>query len=295
MRRSEALLFTRRAADGHANDTAALVHRAGLVRQFNSGLYAFTPTGQRVRRKLTDRIEAEMEAVGGRKVRLPHLTGSEPWKRSGRWAGFEGEMFTLEDRDGRQLCLAPSHEEGVVEFVDGVVRSYEDLPVLLYQVGAKYRDDRARAGLLRTREFAMKDAYSLHADHESLEDCYERVRAAYVRILEALDVEFVVAAAEAEVMGGSTSEEFLALADDGTVDLRYCSGGDCRFGVTDESPRATLSTGDDCPRCGRDLVAGEAIEVGHVFQLGTRYLDSARESRPSREGRAFRRPVGTED
>lgn len=271
MRRSEATLFTRREADGHGNRTVRLTRRAGLLRQFGSGLYAFTPTGQRVRERVIDLVEAEMDAVGGRKVSLPQLNGSEIWEQSGRWENFEGEMFTLEDRDGRQLCLAPSHEEGVVHLVDGVVRSYEDLPVLLYQVGTKHRDDRARNGLVRTREFAMKDAYSLHADRDSLETCYGRVRSAYVAILEALDVEFVVAEAEADVMGGSTSEEFLALADDGTVELRSCSADDCRFGVTDESPRSELGAGDACPRCGDRLVDGEGIEVGHVFQLGTRY------------------------
>jgi prolyl-tRNA synthetase len=271
MRRSETTLFTRREADGHGNGTVRLAVRAGLVRQFGSGRYAFTPTGQRVRENVIAAVEAEMDAIGGRKVSLPQLNGSEIWERSGRWESFEGEMFTLEDRDGRRLCLAPSHEEGIVALVDGVVRSYEDLPVLLYQVGVKHRDDRARNGLVRTREFAMKDAYSLHASRESLETCYDRVRSAYVEVLEALDVEFVVAEAEADVMGGSSSEEFLALAEDGTVELRSCSAGDCRFGVTDESPRSGLAAGDACPRCGERLVRGEGIEVGHVFQLGTRY------------------------
>jgi len=272
MRRSETTLFTSREAT-HDNDTVALTHRAGLVRQFGSGLYGFTPTGERVREGLIDVVDTEMRAIGARKVRLPQLNDSGIWERSGRWGSFDGEMFTFENRDGKAMCLAPSHEEGVVHLVDGAVRSYEDLPALVYQVGTKHRDDHARNGLLRLKEFTMKDAYSLHADAESLADTYERVRAAYVRIFEALDLEFVVAAAENSVMGGSASEEFVAPVETGTLDLRHCRREGCRFGVTDESPD-WASVGDTCPDCGGDLVAGEGIEIGHAFKLGTRYADA---------------------
>jgi len=295
MRRSETTLFTRRGAR-HDNETVALTLRAGLVRQFGSGLYGFTPTGQRVRENLIDVVDAEMRTIGGRKVSLPQLNDSELWKRSGRWGSFEGEMFTLENRDGKAMCLAPSHEEGVVHLVDGAVRSYEDLPALYYQVGTKHRDDHARNGLLRLKEFTMKDAYSLHADAESLEETYARVRDAYARIFEALDLAFVVAAAANSVMGGSGSEEFVAPVETGTLDLLSCRADGCRFGVTDESPdpgrvdaladeaaagggsgsTVDLAAGDGepCPECGGELVAGEGIEIGHVFKLGTRYADA---------------------
>jgi prolyl-tRNA synthetase len=272
VRRSETTLFTSREAT-HDNDTVALTHRAGLVRQFGSGLYGFTPTGERVRRRLIDAVDAELRAIGGQRISLPQLNYSGIWERSGRWGSFEGEMFTFENRDGKRLCLAPSHEEGVVHLVDGAVRSYEDLPALYYQVGRKHRDDHARNGLLRLKEFTMKDAYSLHADADSLDETYERVRAAYVRLFEALDLAFVVAAAENSVMGGSASEEFVAPVETGTLDLRHCTAEDCRFGVTDESP-GWASVGGICPDCGGDLVAGEGIEIGHAFKLGTRYADA---------------------
>jgi prolyl-tRNA synthetase len=239
-----------------------------------SGLYALTPTGTRVTDALVARIEAEMAAIGGQKVSLPALYGDDIWTASGRWESFEGEMFTLENRDGKAMCLAPSHEEGIVALVDGVVRSYDDLPLLLYQTTSKYRDDHARNGLVRTKEFTMKDAYSLHATEESLDEWYQRMRAAYVRIFESLDVEFVVAAADNEVMGGSASVEFHAVAETGTVELRRCTGDSCRFGVTDESPRSELTAGDACPRCGARLTACEGIEIGHIFKLGTRYSES---------------------
>ncbi|WP_254864437.1 aminoacyl--tRNA ligase-related protein [Halovivax gelatinilyticus] len=273
MRRSEAILFTSRESTGHENETVARMMRAGLIRKFGSGLYGLTPTGHRLRTNVCSLITREMNAIGGQRISIPSLNYSDIWRASGRWERFEGEMFTFENRDGRRLCLAPSHEEGVVRLVDGVVRSYDDVPVLLYQVESKYRDDHARNGLVRTKEFTMKDAYSLHSTRDSLDAYYERVREAYVRIFDALDVEFAVAAAENSVMGGSTSEEFVAVADNGTLLLRHCEATACRFGVTDESPRAALSAGDRCPECGGHLTASEGIEIGHVFTLGTRYTE----------------------
>lgn len=249
--------------------------RAGLVEQFGSGLYGFTPAGERVRRNVIRRIESEMDAVGGQRVNLPQLQYRPIWDRSGRWASFEGEMFTFENRDGQEMCLAPSHEEGTVHLVEGHVRSYEDLPLLLYQVGAKHRDDHARNGLLRTKEFTMKDAYSLHADGESLDEWYERVRRAYCRFFESVGVEFVVVEADNSVMGGSASEEFVAPVETGTCDLVYCGSADCRFGVTDEHPEFDDHTaGGTCPDCSDGLVASEGIEVGHTFKLGTRYSEA---------------------
>ena len=274
MRCSEALLFTSRERTDHENETVRLTHRAGLARQLGSGLYAMTPVGQRVRQKVVARIEREMDAIGGQQVALPALNGDDIWRESGRWQNFEGEMFTLENRDGKQFCLAPSHEEGIVDLVDGVIRSYEDLPLLLYQVTSKYRDDHARNGLVRTKEFTMKDAYSLHNSRESLADWFDRLREAYVRIFADLGLEFVVTSAGNEVMGGSLSAEFHALAETGSEELRHCTADGCRFGVTDESPRAGLSAGDSCPECGGRLADSEGIEIGHVFKLGTRYSEA---------------------
>jgi len=274
VRRSELTLFTSRETTSHDHETVSLLVRAGLIRQFGSGLYGFTPTGERVRERLIDRVETEMAAIGGRKISLPQLSHSRIWRESGRWESFEGEMFTFENRDGTRMCLAPSHEEGIVHLVDGVVRSYEDLPALYYQVGSKHRDDHARNGLLRTKEFTMKDAYSLHATEESLAACYDRVRAAYARLFESLGVEFVVAPAANDLMGGSASEEFVAPVDRGTLDLISCPADGCRFGVTDESPGEEYAGGDSCPECGDTLAEGEGIEVGHVFQLGTRYTEA---------------------
>jgi len=275
MRRSDLFLPASRERRGEGTEATELLVRAGLIREFGSGRWGLTPAGQRVREKVIDRIRAGMQAVGGQEVTLPSLQDRERWEQSGRWDAFEGEMFTLEDRDGRDLCLAPSHEEGMVHLLDGLVRSYDDLPLTLYQVGAKFRDDHARAGLLRCKEFTMKDAYSFHTDEASLREGYRDIRAAYERILADLGLDFVVADATNSVMGGERSEEFLAPVQAGTCDLLACSAAACRFGLSDESPRySEYRAGDDCPGCGSELRSSGGVEVGHAFELGTRYSDA---------------------
>lgn len=272
MRRSDLFLPTTREHRGAGTESTRLLTRAGLVREFGSGLWGFTPVGLRVERKIARRIRVGMDDVGGQSVDLPGLQYRERWARSGRWGEFEGEMFTLTNRDGAELCLAPSHEEGMVHLVDGLIRSYEDLPLLLYQVDSKFRDDHARGGLLRCKEFTMKDAYSFHLDRQSLDATYREVRAAYERIFADLGLRFVVCEAENRVMGGTRSEEFVAPVDDGTCRLRYCDADACRYGVTDDhSDFESLGASDDCPDCGSRLTASEGVEVGHIFQLGTRY------------------------
>ncbi|WP_290810763.1 aminoacyl--tRNA ligase-related protein [Halovivax sp.] len=294
VRRSALALFTRREGPGWADETADLCARAGLVRRVGSGLYAFAPVGERVRRNVAAVLRDELRAIGAQEVSLPQLTPRGPWEASGRWANFEGEMFTLLDRDGRECCLAPSHEEGAVELVRGAVRSSGDLPLLIFQLGAKHRDDRPRAGLVRTREFAMKDAYSFHASRECLTATYDRVRAAYVRAFEALGLEFAVAAAENSVMGGARSEEFLAVVapDGGSTTVLVCDGADCRFGATDESPN-DFADGDPCPDCDGTLVATGGIEVGHVFDLGTRYSTAMDLTIDAPDGSARPVPMGS--
>jgi prolyl-tRNA synthetase len=271
MRRTETTLFTSREPGRHENETVQLIFRAGLVRQFGSGLYGFTPTGERVRQQVLDHVDDEMRAIGARRVNLPQLNYSPIWKKSGRWGDFEGEMFTLENRDGQEMCLAPSHEEAIVHLVEGTIRSYEDLPALYYQIGAKHRDDHARGGLLRTKEFTMKDAYSFHTSLDSLDEYYHRMREAYIRIFEALGLEFAITEAENDLMGGSDSEEFVARAETGTTTLWGCTAAGCHFGVSEESPGAEIAAGDSCPECGGTVAESDGIEIGHIFKLGPRY------------------------
>jgi len=266
MRRSDAFIPASRETRGAGSETAKLLTRAGLIRGFGSGLWGFSPAGHRVREKLTDRVRAGMESVGAQEVSLPGLQYAERWRESGRWASFEGEMFTFENRERKEMCLAPSHEEGVVHLLDGVVRSYDDLPLTVYQVDSKFRDDHARDGLIRGKEFRMKDAYSVHAEQASLDETYEAIRDAYERILRDVGLDFVVCEAESGVMGGARSEEFVAPVDEGGNRLKHCT---CGFGITDE--HGDFGSTEECPDCGRTLAESDGIEVGHVFDLGNRY------------------------
>jgi len=275
VRRSEALLATSREAPDAGTDATALLRRAGLIRDFGSGLYGFLPTGERVLRKVRARIEAAMDAVGAQRVGLPALQYSGDWRASGRWESFEDEMFTLENRDGQAMCLAPSHEEGAVRLLDGVVRSHDDLPLVVYQVGEKYRDDHARNGLVRCKAFEMKDAYSVHASEDSLAATYRELRAAYLRVFDDVGLDVAVVPVDDDVMGGAASEEFVAPVADGSDRLVRCTAADCRFGRTAEAAGfGAVAAGDACPDCGDRLAASEGIEVGHVFQLGRRYTEA---------------------
>lgn len=270
MLRSELFCPATRAQRRDGTDTTRLLVQAGYVRDFGNGLWGLTPIGERVRSKLVARIDAAFRAADGQRVRLPSLQERERWAESGRWDAFEGEMFTLTDRDGRDLCLAPSHEEAAVHLVDGRVQSYDDLPVHVYQIGAKFRDDRARDGLVRAREFGMADGYSVHADTESLAATYRAVRAAFVDCCADLGLEFAVVPADTGVMGGHTSEELLAPVTGGSDRLRWCETDGCRFGRRPEETSRTT-----CPDCGGSLTDGDATEVAHLFQLGRRYTDPA--------------------
>ena len=275
MRRTDLFLPSSRERQGEGTAATTLLRRAGLIRGFGSGLWALTPAGRRVQTKIIDRVHEGMRTVGAQEMTLPGLQHRERWAESGRWGTFEGEMFTLQDRDGRDLCLAPSHEEGVVHLLDGQLRSHAELPLTLYQVDSKFRDDHARGGLLRCKEFTMKDAYSVHLDADSLRQTYREIRSAYERILDDLGLQFAVCAADNSVMGGDRSEEFVAPVADGTCDLVACEAIGCRFGVSDESGRFTaFEDGDTCPDCGGHLRESGGVEVGHVFELGTRYAET---------------------
>lgn len=234
MRRSDLFLPTSRETHGGGINTTQLLVRAGLIRPFGSGLWGFTPAGQRVRQKVIHRLQTGLDSIGGQQVCLPGLQHRQRWEQSGRWKTFEGEMFTLENRDGQVMCLAPSHEEGMVHLMDGQIRSYDDLPLLVYQIESKFRDDHAYNGLIRCKEFTMKDAYSFHANETSLDTTYNDVRGAYERTHTDLGLEFTIVEADNSVMGGSTSEEFIAPVEHGSVELLSCTATECRFGISDE-------------------------------------------------------------
>ncbi|WP_027505071.1 proline--tRNA ligase [Rhodococcus sp. UNC23MFCrub1.1] len=188
-----------------------LLVRAGYVRRIAPGVYSWLPLGLRVLRRVEQVVREEMNAIGGQEISLPALLPREPYEVTNRWTEYGDGLFRLKDRKGVDMLLGPTHEELFALTVKGEYSSYKDLPVTLYQIQTKYRDEeRPRAGILRGREFVMKDSYSFDLDEAGLKTSYEAHREAYQRIFERLGVSYVIVAATSGAMGGSASEEFLA-------------------------------------------------------------------------------------
>ncbi len=203
-----------------------LLVRAGYIRREAPGIFAWLPLGLRVLRKVEAVVRAEMEAAGAQEVHFPGLLPREPYEATGRWEEYGDNLFTLKDRKDADYLLAPTHEEVFTLLVKDLYSSYKDLPVTLYQVQTKYRDEaRPRAGLLRGREFVMKDAYSFDIDDAGLDVSYQLMRDAYERIFERLGVEYVIVKADAGAMGGSKSEEFLSPSPIGEDTFVYTDAG----------------------------------------------------------------------
>ena len=193
-----------------------LLVRAGYVRRVAPGGYSWLPLGLRVLRRIENIVRDEMNAIGAQEIQFPALLPKEPYEATGRWTEYGDSLFRLKDRKGADYLLGPTHEELFTLTVKGEFNSYRDYPVTLYQIQTKYRDEaRPRAGILRGREFVMKDSYSFDLDDEGLERSYQAHRAAYTKLFDRLGLEYVVVKATSGAMGGSASEEFLAVAETG--------------------------------------------------------------------------------
>ena len=200
-----------------------LMLQAGIIDQVSAGVYSYLPLAWRSLRKIEQIIRDEMDAVGGQELRLPALHPRQLWDKSGRADTIGDNLFSLEDRRGRALVMAPTHEELLTTLVKANVRSYRDLPLVLYQIQTKFRDEeRPRGGLLRVREFDMKDAYSFHADEESLEVSYRDMVQAYKKIFERCGLSTIIVEADSGAIGGKDSQEFIVLADAGEDTVLLC-------------------------------------------------------------------------
>ena len=220
MRVSRLLLVTLRDVPAEAEITShQLLLRAGYIRRVGSGIYAYLPLMWRVLQKITAVVREEMNRAGAQETLLPQLHPAELWQKSGRWQGYtagEGIMFHLEDRQGRELGLGPTHEEVITSLAGELLRSYRQLPVNLYQIQTKFRDEiRPRFGLMRSREFIMKDAYSFHASEADLRETYGVMDQAYRRIFERCGLDAVPVDADSGAIGGAASQEFMVTADAG--------------------------------------------------------------------------------
>ena len=193
-----------------------LLVRAGYIRRVSPGIYTWLPLGLKVLKRVEQIVREEMDAIGSQELLFPALLPKEPYEASGRWAEYGENIFRLKDRKDGDYLLGPTHEELFTLAVKDLFTSYKDLPISLYQIQIKYRDEaRPRAGILRGREFVMKDSYSFDIDDAGLDKSYQLHRDAYVRIFERLGFHYVIVQAMAGAMGGSKSEEFLATAENG--------------------------------------------------------------------------------
>ncbi|WP_018658686.1 proline--tRNA ligase [Allofustis seminis] len=213
------------------NDAEVISHqlmlRAGYIRQISSGVYTYLPLAFRVIKKIEQIVREELDAIGGVEMLLPTLVPADLWKESGRFSTYGPEMMKMEDRNQRDFILGPTHEETFTKLIRDEIRSYKQLPLHLYQIQTKYRDEkRPRFGLLRCREFIMKDAYTFHDSEESLNEMYVQIRNAYKNIFERVGLNFQVVTADAGAMGGRESQEFMALSSIGEDTIVYSTESD---------------------------------------------------------------------
>lgn len=228
MRCSQFLVTTHKETPADAEVIShQLMLRAGLIRKLSAGLYTWMPIGLRVLRKVEQVVREEMDRAGALELAMPMVQPGELWEESGRWEKYGPELLRIKDRHDRDFCLGPTHEEVITDIVRSEISSYKQLPLNLYQIQNKVRDEiRPRFGIMRAREFLMKDAYSFHSDHASLEATYAVMHEAYSRIFERLGLDFRPVLADTGSIGGSTSHEFHVLADSGEDAIAFSDGSD---------------------------------------------------------------------
>lgn len=204
-----------------------LMLRAGMIRRVASGVYTWLPLGLKVLRKVENIVREEMDAAGAQEVMMPVVQPAELWQESGRWEQYGPELLRIKDRHQRDFCLGPTHEEIITQMAKTEIRSYRDLPANFYQIQTKFRDEvRPRFGVMRSREFIMKDAYSFNLDRESLQQSYAEMRAAYIRIFDRIGFDYRPVAADSGSIGGDASHEFHVLADSGEDDIAFSTNSD---------------------------------------------------------------------
>src|SRR6201991_1145276 len=200
-----------------------LMLRAGMIRKLASGLYTWSPLGLRVLRKVEGIVREEMNRAGAIEMLMPSVQPKELWEETGRWQKFGGQLLKIKDRKEQEFCYGPTHEEVITDFARNELKSYKQLPLNFYQIQTKFRDEiRPRFGVMRAREFLMKDAYSFHADYADLEREYRNMYDTYSRIFTRLGLQFRAVAADTGAIGGTGSHEFHVLADSGEDAIAYC-------------------------------------------------------------------------
>ena len=228
MKTSNLLLATQRESPSDAETIShKLMIKAGLIRQVASGIYNWLPLGIKVLRKVENIVRREMDKSGAQEILMPMVQPGDLWKESGRWQQYGKELLIFQDRHGREFCLGPTHEEIITNLCRNDIRSHKQLPITFYQIQTKFRDEiRPRFGVMRSREFIMKDAYSFDLSEEGMNHSYNIMREAYERIFDSMGLDYRIVKADSGAIGGSDSEEFHVLADSGEDLLAFSDKSD---------------------------------------------------------------------
>ena len=267
-----------------------LMLRSGMIRRVTSGIYTWLPIGLKVLRKVENIVRDEMDASGAQEVLMPMVQPKELWEETQRWEKMGPELLRIQDRHERDFCLGPTHEEVITDLIRNNVKSYKELPLNLYQIQTKFRDEvRPRYGVMRGREFLMKDSYSFNLDEDSLSESYVLMKETYKKILGRLGLQFKIVKADSGAIGGDASEEFHVLAENGEDTIAISDSSD--FAINTE---LLLEEGEDIESLqGKPSPDGEGIieikkgiEVGHIFQLGKVYTDAMKANVLDNEGKA---------
>ena len=267
-----------------------LMLRSGMIRRVTSGIYTWLPIGLKVLRKVENIVREEMDASGAQEVLMPMVQPKELWEETQRWEKMGPELLRIQDRHERDFCLGPTHEEVITDLIRNNVKSYKELPLNLYQIQTKFRDEvRPRYGVMRGREFLMKDSYSFNLDEDSLNESYVLMKEVYKKILDRLGLQFKIVKADSGAIGGDASEEFHVLAENGEDTIAISDSSD--FAINTE---LLLEEGEDIESLqGKPSPDGEGIieikkgiEVGHIFQLGKVYTDAMKANVLDNEGKA---------
>ncbi len=248
-----------------------LLLRGDFISQLASGVYSFLPLGLRVQAKLENIIREEMNSIGSQEVFLPALQPKEIWLKTGRWEKMDPPLFKLIDRHKKEFALGSTHEEVIVGLVKDRIRSWRDLPLSLYQIQTKFRNEmRFTGGLLRTREFTMKDLYSFHSDPKDLEAFFQKVLKAYDRIFQRCGLDVLKSEASGGVFTKEKTYEFQIISGVGEDKIVFCPS--CKWAANLEV--FSLEGNKKCPNCKKEIKEEKAIELGHTFRLGAKYSEA---------------------
>ena len=268
-----------------------LMIRSGMVKKLASGLYTWMPLGLKVLKKIENIIREEMNRADALEILMPAVQPSELWKESGRWDKYGPELLRITDRHEREFCFGPTHEEIITDIARKDIKSYKQLPIIYYQIQTKFRDEiRPRFGVMRAREFLMKDAYSFHENEECLNKTYKIMFEAYKNCFNKIGFEYKVVNADNGQIGGSESHEFHVIADNGEDELIFSDSSD--YAINAELFTRPPKEGDACPDGSGKVKIKRGIEVGHIFKLGKNYSEAMNASISNKENKNIKMTMG---